>query len=296
MAAIVIEGKEIAAKIHEETRDRSDRLKESGINPCLAVILIGENPASVSYVKGKKKAFSEAGMDFREIRCPEETPEAEILSIIASLNSDPAVHGILVQHPFPPHISEDRIFSSVIPEKDVDGFHPVSAGNLVLGRPGFVPGTPLGIVHILRECKIPISGRHAVIVGRSNIVGKPLAMLLARREQNATVTICHTGTGDLGYFTRQADILVAAAGKLGLIKGDMIKEGAAVIDVGTNRVTDPSAKRGFRLKGDVVFDEALERAGWITRVPGGVGPLTIAMLMRNLVDAAEQIKNRRDKP
>jgi len=242
---------------------------------------VGEDPASVSYVRGKRKALAEAGMEGRDICLPEAVSEGELLSIIADLNTDVKVHGILVQLPLPAHIREEQVIEAITPGKDVDCFHPVSLGRLLRGRAGFLPCTPQGIVVLLEAMKIPVAGRHAVVVGRSNLVGKPLAMLLAGRGLNATVTICHTGTEDLASFTRQADILVAAAGKPGLITGGMIKKGAAVIDVGVT-------KKGDRhLVGDVVFDEALQRAGWITPVPGGVGPMTVAMLMRNVVLAAE---------
>ena len=293
MPAIIINGKEIAAKVRNEASRRAGRLKERLICPCLAVVLVGEDPASLSYVKGKQKALAEAGMEGRDIRLPASTTEEALLSIIAGLNNDEKVHGILVQLPLPSHIREERIITAIDPKKDVDGFHPISQGNLLLGQPGFLPCTPHGIVVLLQELKIPIPGSHVVVVGRSNIVGKPLAMLLVRKELNATVTICHTGTRDLAFHTRQADILIAAAGKPGLITGSMIKEGAAVIDVGVNRVAvapgseEPGSKKGYRLKGDVEFDEALEKARWIAPVPGGVGPMTIAMLMQNLVQAAE---------
>ena len=288
MAAIVIDGKVIAAKVNEETRVRVGRLKERGINPCLAVILVGENPASLSYVKGKQKALAEAGMESRDFRLAETVSEGELLSLVASLNADPRVHGILVQLPLPPRIRESLIINAIDPGKDVDCFHPVSLGKLLQGQDGFLPCTPHGIVVLLRELHIPVSGSHTVIVGRSNIVGKPLSVLLARRELNATVTLCHTGTRDLASHTRSADILIAAAGNPGLIKGDMIKQGAAIIDVGVNRVPDSSAKKGYRLRGDVDFDEAVQTAGWITPVPGGVGPMTIAMLGRNVAEAAEK--------
>jgi methylenetetrahydrofolate dehydrogenase (NADP+)/methenyltetrahydrofolate cyclohydrolase len=285
--AIIIDGKAAAAKVREEVRERTCRLRERGIVPCLAVILAGDDPASVSYVSAKEKALAGAGMEGRDIRLPAEVSEGELLSRIRALNDDPAVHGILVQLPLPPHIREEAVIAAIDPARDVDGFHPVSVGNLVLGRPGFLPCTPWGVIHLLKEMNIPTSGAHAVVLGRSNIVGKPLASLLARRDINATVTVCHTGTADLAAHTRRADILLAAAGKPGLVTGDMIKEGAAVIDIGVNRVADPSAKKGYRLRGDVDFDSAVERAGWITPVPGGVGPMTIAMLMRNVIDSAE---------
>jgi methylenetetrahydrofolate dehydrogenase (NADP+)/methenyltetrahydrofolate cyclohydrolase len=283
MAAIVIGGKTIAAKLREEARERAENMKKKGVVPCLAVILAGEDPASVSYVKGKQKALFDACMEGRDIRLPGTVPEGELLAVIASLNVDEKVHGILVQLPLPPHIREDVVINALDPRKDVDCFHPVSMGKLLLGQKGFLPCTPHGVLVLLRELEIPVSGRHVVVVGRSNIVGKPLALLLARREMNATVTLCHTGTEDLPSHTRRADILIAAAGKAGLIKGDMIKEGAAVIDVGVNQ-----AAGGKRLLGDVVFEEALEKAGWITPVPGGVGPMTIAMLLDNVIQAAEE--------
>ncbi|MCL2880751.1 MAG: bifunctional 5,10-methylene-tetrahydrofolate dehydrogenase/5,10-methylene-tetrahydrofolate cyclohydrolase [Treponema sp.] len=290
MSAIIIDGKAIGAKIREDAKIRSERLREKAITPTLAVVLLGEDPASLSYVRGKEKALAEARMESRDIRLPATYTEAELLSLIAELNRDVAVHGILVQLPLPGHIREDKIIAAIDPSKDVDGFHPVSVGNMVLGRPGFLPCTPHGVLVLLRELKIPTSGAHAVIVGRSNIVGKPLANLLTRRDVNATVTVCHTGTSDLARFTRDADILIAAAGKAGLVKPDMVKPGAAVIDVGVNRVPDASAKNGYRLTGDV-DPGAAERAGYFTPVPGGVGPMTIAMLLQNVVTAAEQIKN-----
>ena len=286
MAATIIDGKAIAAKMRGETQDKVNRLKERGITPCLAVIIAGDNLASLSYVKGKKKALAETGMEGRDYHFPETVSEDEILALIANLNADEKVHGILVQLPLPSHIRKSVILNSLKPEKDVDCFHPISLGKLFLGEPGFRPCTPHGIITMLAEHKIPASGAHAVVVGRSNIVGKPLASLLSMRRLNATVTVCHTGTRDLGFFTRSADILVAAAGSPGLIKGDMIKKGAAVIDVGINRVEDSGKKKGYRVTGDVVFDEACEVAGWITPVPGGVGPMTIATLLQNVVQAA----------
>jgi methylenetetrahydrofolate dehydrogenase (NADP+)/methenyltetrahydrofolate cyclohydrolase len=288
MAAIIIDGKAIAAGIREEVRLEAGRLKERGITPCLAVILAGENPASVSYVRSKQKALVEAGMEGRDIRLPENVSEEELLSLIAALNADKTVHGILVQLPLPAHIRQIPVINALDPRKDVDGFHPYSLGMLFLGQPTFVPCTPKGIVVLLEKYNIPVSGKHVVIVGRSNIVGKPLSALFSLRELNATVTLCHTGTADLPSHTRQADILVAAAGKPGLIRGDMVKPGAAVIDVGMNRVPDGS-KKGYHNTGDVNFDEAASAAGWITPVPGGVGPMTIAMLMQNVALAAQWI-------
>jgi len=287
MPAIIIDGKAVAMKIRGEAKARSAALGEKGIAPCLAVVLVGEDPASLSYVSAKEKALAEAGMESRDIRLPQDTGEDALLSLIAALNSDGKVHGILVQLPLPRHIDGQRVIDAIDPEKDVDGFHPVSVGNMVLGRPGFLPCTPMGVLALLREFNIPVAGSHAVVVGRSNIVGRPLANLLTRPEYNATVTVCHTGTRDLGRHTLEADILIAATGKPGLITPDMVKEGAAVIDVGVNRVEDPLSKKGYRLCGDV--DSAVsQKAGFITPVPGGVGPMTIAMLLQNVIEAAER--------
>jgi methylenetetrahydrofolate dehydrogenase (NADP+)/methenyltetrahydrofolate cyclohydrolase len=211
-----------------------------------------------------------------------------LLTLIVSLNADTAVHGILVQLPLPSHIREERIINAIDPAKDADGFHPLSLGKMILGQRCFLPCTPHGILVLLKEMNIPTAGAHAVIVGRSNIVGKPLSILLARKEYNATVTVCHTGSGDLGRYTREADILIAAAGRPALITADMIKPGATVIDVGVNRVNDNTAAKGYRLKGDVDFEGAAEKASYITPVPGGVGPMTIAMLLLNVVQAAEE--------
>ncbi|MDR1971951.1 MAG: bifunctional 5,10-methylenetetrahydrofolate dehydrogenase/5,10-methenyltetrahydrofolate cyclohydrolase [Treponema sp.] len=284
---VIIDGRAAARKIQDGVKARCAALRERGTIPCLAVILAGENPASLSYVGAKEKALAEAGMASRDYRLGEHVSQGELLSLIETLNADREVHGILVQLPLPSHISVDSVIGAVDPAKDVDGFHPVSVGNLVLGRPGFLPCTPHGVVVLLREYGIPLSGAHAVVLGRSGIVGKPLANLLARRDLNATVTLCHTGTRDLAAITRQADILIAAAGRPGLVSADMVKEGAAVIDVGVNRVPDPSAKKGYRLRGDVDFEPVAEKAGYLSPVPGGVGPMTIAMLLQNVLQAAE---------
>jgi methylenetetrahydrofolate dehydrogenase (NADP+)/methenyltetrahydrofolate cyclohydrolase len=226
-------------------------------------------------------------MESRDFRLPSSVSENELISLITKLNSDEEVHGILVQLPLPKHISEDKVITAIDPKKDVDGFHPVSVGNMVLGRPGFLPCTPNGVLELLKGLDVPLSGAHAVVVGRSNIVGKPLANLLASREINATVTVCHTGTKDLASHTARADILIAAAGSPALIKADMLREGAVVIDVGVNRVPDASAKNGYRLCGDVDYYNAAQKAAYITPVPGGVGPMTVAMLLQNIVQAAE---------
>ncbi|MCL2192552.1 MAG: bifunctional methylenetetrahydrofolate dehydrogenase/methenyltetrahydrofolate cyclohydrolase FolD [Treponema sp.] len=285
MSAVIIDGKAIAKKIREEVKQGATLLREKGIAPCLAVILAGDDPASLSYVTAKEKALAEAGMESQDFRLPADVTEPELLALIDRLNQDKNVHGILVQLPLPRHIDEDRIITAIDPAKDVDGFHPVSVGNMVLGRHGFLPCTPHGVLVLLRELAIPLSGSHTVVVGRSNIVGKPMANLLLRREANATVTICHTGTKDLARHTLQADILIAAAGKAGLIGAEMIKPGAVVIDVGVNRVQDSTKAKGYRLCGDVDFAGAESRAGYITPVPGGVGPMTIAMLLKNVLQA-----------
>ena len=287
MSARIIDGFAIAQKIRGQTALEVSALKEKGIHPCLAVILVGENPASVSYVSAKKKALAEAGMADRSVNLPCDVNEAELLGIIADLNRDTSVHGILVQLPLPSHIDEQKVIAAIAPEKDVDGFHPVNAGKLLIGQTGFVPCTPYGVTVLLKEAGVPTDGAHAVVVGRSNIVGKPLALLLARKDINATVTLCHTGTKNLASFTRSADILVAAMGRPNSITADMIKPGAAVIDVGVNRIPDNTKKSGFRLTGDVDFEAVREIAGFITPVPKGVGPMTIAMLLRNTLHAAQ---------
>jgi len=287
MSVIIMDGKALGQKIRESVKTRASAIRAKGITPCLAVVLVGEDPASLSYVTSKEKALTEAGMESRDIRLPESASEAEILSLIAQLNKDDKVHGILVQSPVPKHIDEYKIILAIDPKKDVDCFHPVSVGNLLLNKPGFLPCTPHGVLALLKEYKIPISGAHAVVVGRSNIVGKPLASLLSLKEYNATVTLCHTGTKGLVDFTKQADILIVAARSPEFIKPEMIKEGAVVIDVGINRVPDPSFKKGYRVCGDV--DPAVaQKAGFYTPVPGGVGPMTIAMLLQNVVEAAEK--------
>lgn len=288
MSATIIDGKAIAQKVRSGVAEKVKALKEKGINPCLAVILVGQNPASVSYVTGKRKALAEAGMVDRSVDLPETTTEEELLKIIDELNKDDSVHGILVQLPLPKHINEDKVIMAISPEKDVDGFHPVSVGNMMIGRPGFLPCTPHGIIVLLKEMGIETSGKHAVVIGRSNIVGKPVSILLARKETNCTVTICHTGTKDIGAFTKTADIVVVASGHPHTLTKDMIKDGAVVIDVGVNRIPDASKKSGFRLIGDSDFDDLKEKASFITPVPGGVGPMTIAMLIYNTLESAER--------
>ena len=286
MSAEIIDGFSIAQQVRQKAAEDAAELANKGIVPCLAVVLVGENPASVSYVTAKEKALEEAGMLGKDIRLPGDTTEFDLLGLIEELNQDDSVHGILVQLPLPSHIDEDKVIMAIRPEKDVDGFHPVNVGNMMIGRKSYLPCTPHGVLVLLQTMGIPTAGKHAVIVGRSNIVGKPLSVLLTRREYNATVTLCHTGTKDLASFTRQADILIAAAGSPGMVKAHMVKEGAVVIDVGVNRIPDSTKKSGFRLCGDVDFEAVKEVASYITPVPRGVGPMTIAMLMMNTVEAA----------
>lgn len=288
MSAIIIDGKQVAADIRAEVAQKVAALKKNGKNACLAVILVGENPASISYVTGKQKALAEVGMQDRSVHLPENTSEEDLLKLIEQLNNDDTVHGILVQLPLPKHINEDKVIMAISPEKDVDGFHPVNVGNMMIGRPGFLPCTPHGIIVLLQRMGIETSGKHAVVIGRSNIVGKPVSVLLAQKSVNCTVTLCHTGTKNLPEVTKQADIVVVASGHPHTLTGDMIKEGAVVIDVGVNRIPDSSKKSGFRLVGDCDFDDLKEKASFITPVPGGVGPMTIAMLMVNTLESAEK--------
>ena len=287
MSATIIDGKAIAAQVRSEVAEKVSALKAKGITPCLAVILVGENPASVSYVTGKQKALAEVGMADRSLHLPESTTEEELLKIIDDLNKDTTVHGILVQLPLPEHINEEKILLAIDPEKDVDGFHPMNVGNLVIGKKAFLPCTPHGIIVLLEKMGIETRGKHAVVIGRSNIVGKPVSLLLARKETNCTVTICHTGTKNMAEMTRQADILIAATGRPHTVTKDMVKPGAVVIDVGVNRIPDDTKKSGFRLTGDCDYADLLETASFITPVPGGVGPMTIAMLIFNTLESAE---------
>ncbi len=276
--SILIDGKAVSLGIKESLRERIAAIKDAGKRiPCLAVIIVGDNPASRSYVRGKIKAAEFTGMDSRLIELQEEVSEESLIQTISGLNADSGVDGILVQLPLPRHINEDRVLDAILPAKDVDGFHPANVANLWLGRPCFVPCTPQGIIRLIESTGEPIEGKRAVVVGRSNIVGKPVAKLLL--DRNATVTIAHSRTPRLAELTREADILVAAVGRAGVIKGDMVKPGAIVIDVGINRTEDG------HLTGDVDFASTSEVAGWITPVPGGVGPMTIAMLMENTYSA-----------
>ena len=289
METKIIDGKQIASDVRADVAKKVAELKEKGVFFCFAVILVGENPASVSYVTGKRKALAEVGMVDKSITLPESTGEAELLKLIDELNKDDSVHGILVQLPLPKHINEDKVIMAICPEKDVDGFHPVSVGNMMIGRPGFLPCTPHGIIVLLEKMGIETSGKHAVVIGRSNIVGKPVSILLARKETNCTVTMCHTGTKNMAEITKQADIVVVASGRPHTLTCDMVKEGAVVIDVGVNRIPDDSKKSGFRLVGDSDFDDLVGKVSYITPVPGGVGPMTIAMLMQNTLESAQKL-------
>ena len=280
MSAKIIDGKAISAQVKARAAEEAALLKETFRAPCLAVILVGEDPASQVYVRNKHKACEACGITSLQYALPADTAEEELLSLIGRLNADPGVDGILCQLPLPGHICETRVTDAILPEKDVDGFHPVNVGRMLLGNEGFLPCTPAGVIEMLRSEHIPIAGKHAAVVGRSNIVGKPAAALLLR--ENATVTVCHSRTADLKETVKNADIVVAAVGKPRFITADMLKPGCTVIDVGINRLPDGS------LCGDVDFAAAKEVAGAITPVPGGVGPMTIAMLMMNTVKSAKR--------
>ena len=286
----LIDGKELARNLRGEIAAGVAALKaEKGVTPGLAVILVGDNPASVSYVTAKEKACTEAGMLSREIRLPAETTEEELVALVKKLNDDPAIHGILVQLPVPKHIRDKAVIDAIAPEKDVDGFTPINVGKMMIGDECFLPCTPHGIIKLIEFSGMDIRGKHAVVIGRSNIVGKPVAALLARKETNATVTLCHTGTSDVGHFTRDADIVVVAAGRPNTLTGDMLKPGAVVIDVGVNRIPDATKPKGFRLVGDADFESCSKVAGAITPVPGGVGPMTITMLLWNTLESARRV-------
>ena len=285
----LIDGKQLAQNLRGEIAAGVERLKaERGVTPGLAVILVGDNPASVSYVTAKEKACAEVGMLSREIRLPAETTEADLVALVGELNDDPAIHGILVQLPVPKHISDKAVIDAIAPEKDVDGFTPVNVGRMLIGERCFLPCTPHGIIKLIEFSGMDLAGKHAVVIGRSNIVGKPVAALLSRKETNATVTLCHTGTPDVGKFTRAADVVVVAAGRPNTLTGDMLKPGAVVIDVGVNRVPDATKPKGFRLVGDADFESCAKVAGAITPVPGGVGPMTITMLLWNTLESARR--------
>ena len=287
--AEIIDGTAIAAAVRAEVAEGAAAfLAERGRRPALRVVLVGEHPASQSYVRAKARAAGEAGIDAETLARPADLSQGDLLALIAELNADDGVDGILVQLPLPDHVDESAVVRAVDPAKDVDGFHPENVGRLVLGEPTLEPCTPAGIVELLRRSGVETAGAHAVVLGRSNIVGKPMASLLLRRGLDATVTVCHSRTRDLAAITRQADVLVAAIGRAAFVTADMVKPGAAVVDVGINRVDDGSRERGYRLVGDVAFDAVSEVAGAITPVPGGVGPMTIAMLLANTVEAARR--------
>ncbi len=290
MPADLIDGRGIAKRVRESVAVRVSKLATHGIKPGLAVILVGDDPASAVYVRSKGKACEEAGMHSITVRLPADTPQADLLARIGHMNTDPAIHGILIQMPLPRQINPEAVIRRVDPSKDVDGFHPVNMGKAIVGdRDGFVPCTPLGIQLMLRASGVETPGKHCVIIGRSNIVGKPMAALMMQDNEraNCTVTVCHRHTVDLKSYARAADILIVAAGRAHMITADMVKTGAVVIDVGMNRIPDSAATGGSRLVGDVDFDAVREVASKITPVPGGVGPMTIAMLMTNTVRAAE---------
>lgn len=290
--AEVIDGKQIAAKIRQEVKQQVDELKAQGVTPGLAVVLVGDNPASAVYVRMKAKACEEAGIYSRVIRMPQEASQSELEKVVDELNEDEAIHGMLVQLPLPPQIEEKAIIWRIAPEKDVDGFHPMSVGRMMIGDPdAFRPATPAGVIELLMRSGHNPEGKRVTIVGRSNIVGRPLAVLLSQKTKggNATVTLAHSRTPNLPAVLCEADILVAAIGVPEFVKADSVKPGAVVIDVGVNRVDDPSTEKGYRLVGDVAYEEVSKVAGAITPVPGGVGPMTIAMLLTNCIAATRAI-------
>lgn len=280
MTAQVINGKEIVASIREEIKNEVEALTAEGKQPGLAVILVGEDPASAVYVRNKAKACEEAGIYSEVHKLSADTSEEELLQLIAQLNGDRKINGILVQLPLPRHIDEDNVIDAVSPSKDVDCFHPINVGNLMIGKDSFLPCTPSGIIQILKRIDVPVAGKHAVVIGRSNIVGKPMAMLLLR--ENATVTVCHSRTPNIQEIAKQADILVVAVGREKMVTKDYVKPGAVVIDVGMNRMENG------KLCGDVDFDDVMDTASYITPVPGCVGPMTITMLLKNTLEAAKQ--------
>jgi methylenetetrahydrofolate dehydrogenase (NADP+)/methenyltetrahydrofolate cyclohydrolase len=290
LPAELIDGRAIAKKVRAEVAERAKELAKRGVRPGLAVVLVGDDPASAIYVSAKGKATEEAGMHSLTVRLDADTSQEELLAQVDALNADPRIHGILVQMPLPKQIDPDKIIRAIDPAKDVDGFHPVNVGKMLKGeRDGFIPCTPAGIQLLLKESGVKTPGKNCVVIGRSNIVGKPMAALMMQDRENAncTVTVCHRHTTDLRAHTLAADVLIVAAGRPGIVTGEMVKRGAVVIDVGTNRVADPKVKGGTKLQGDVDFESVREVASKITPVPGGVGPMTIAMLMSNTVRAAE---------
>jgi methylenetetrahydrofolate dehydrogenase (NADP+)/methenyltetrahydrofolate cyclohydrolase len=290
MTATIIDGKQVAESIRAELKEEVSRLRTMGIVPGLGVVLVGLDAASISYVTAKERACEELGMYSDDNRLPADSSQEELMDVVQRMNADPKINGILVQLPLPSHINEGEVLMAIDPNKDVDGFHPTNVGKMVVGEKAFLPCTPHGVVQLLLRSGVKLEGSHTVIVGRSNIVGKPLMNMLIQKSPtgNATVTVCHTRTKDLAYHTRQADIVVAAAGRPNTITADMVKEGVAVIDVGVNRIEDATKKSGFRLVGDVDFEGVKEKASFITPVPGGVGPMTITMLMYNTIESAKR--------
>jgi methylenetetrahydrofolate dehydrogenase (NADP+)/methenyltetrahydrofolate cyclohydrolase len=281
---IIIDGKKIAQEIRTELKTEIDKLKSIGKNvPGLVAILVGNNPASESYVRGKAKACEEIGMRAVTERHPSDMKEVSLLELIESYNQNNLFNGILVQLPLPKHIDENKVIEAISPKKDIDGFHPISVGNLVIGKPAFRSCTPAGIQELLIRYKIDTKGKHVVVLGRSNIVGKPIANIMLQKKEfaNSIVTICHSAAQDVSYYTKQADILIAAMGSPNFVKGSMVKDGVVVVDVGINRVEDVAASKGYQIVGDVDFNEVSQKASYITPVPGGVGPMTIAMLLKN---------------
>ena len=286
----VIDGKAVAAAVLEECRSEVAEMKSQGITPGLAVVLVGSDPASQVYVGSKARTCEDLGIYSRKIELPAETTQEELIKVVEDLNADPAIHGILVQSPPPKHIDEEAVIRTIDPRKDVDGFHPENVAKLALeDASGFVPCTPAGCMRLLKEAGVETQGANAVVIGRSMIVGKPMALLLMAKGSDATVTVAHSRSRDLPGICRQADIVIAAVGRPEMVTADWIKEGAVVIDVGINRVDDATKKRGYRLTGDVAYDEVAPKCASITPVPGGVGPMTIAMLMKNTLKAARQI-------
>jgi len=290
MTARIIDGAKVAADMRAELKEQVVELKKKGIVPGLGVILVGQDPASKSYVTAKERACAEIGIYSDDNRLPAQTSQNDLITLIKKMNADPKINGILVQLPLPKHLNEAQVLMTISPDKDVDGFHPTNVGRMVVGEKAFLPCTPHGVIQLLIRSSVTIDGSHVVIVGRSNIVGKPLANMLIQKSPtgNATVTICHTRTKNLAYHTKQADIVIAAAGRPNTITADMIKPGAVVIDVGVNRVEDATKKSGYRLVGDVDFENVKEKASLITPVPGGVGPMTITMLLYNTVESAKR--------
>jgi len=294
MAAKIIDGKQIAEELRAELKEEIAKLKQEGIVPGLGVVLVGEDPASQSYVTAKEHACEKLGIYSDDNRMPADTTQQELIALVNRMNADPKINGILVQLPLPKHLNESQVLLTISPDKDVDGFHPMNIGKMVAGQKGFLPCTPHGIIQLLLRSGVKLEGAEVVVVGRSNIVGKPIANMLIQKNDtgNATVTVCHTRTRNLAEHTRRADIIIAAAGRPNTITADMVKEGVVVIDVGVNRVEDATRKKGYRLVGDVDFEAVREKASLITPVPGGVGPMTITMLLYNTVESARKASGK----